>query len=146
MGLAHQRGNTVLLSYRKSSFSRIKERNAKRIQECIDSGKVQVLFDSMPVEFKEKSVLIEVKGEIREVPNDYVWVFAGGTPPNAFLEKIGVQLGTRDLTVESHDEAALKAKIFQSYVSQDLESSLPSLCIRTDRGAPAPPTGVPLSK
>jgi putative YpdA family bacillithiol system oxidoreductase len=123
MGLAHQRGNVVTLSYRKSSFSRIKERNAKRVQECIDGGKLQVLFDSMPVEIREKSVLIEVKGEVQEIPNDYVWVFAGGTPPNAFLEKIGVQLGVRDLTKEARDEAAFANTTVKSSPSLALEAS-----------------------
>src|SRR5437763_6078871 len=33
MGLGHQAGNQVTLSYRKEAFSRIKERNALRIQE-----------------------------------------------------------------------------------------------------------------
>src|SRR6476620_9528571 len=48
MGLAHQQGNQVTLSYRKESFIRLKERNAKRIQDCIHSGKVKVLFNSNP--------------------------------------------------------------------------------------------------
>ncbi len=107
MGLAHQKGNEVTLSYRKPGFSRIKERNAQRIQECLDSRKLRVIFNSNPVEIRDKSVLLEVEGEIRELPNDFVWVFAGGTPPNAFLEKLGVQLGAKDLTKEAHDEAAL---------------------------------------
>ncbi len=107
MGLAHQKGNRVTLSYRKPGFSRLKERNTKRIQECIDSGKVEVIFDSNPVEIREDSVVLDVKGEKRELENDYVWVFAGGTPPNAFLEKIGVRLGSRDLTKEAHDEAII---------------------------------------
>jgi thioredoxin reductase (NADPH) len=105
MGLAHQEGNEVTLSYRKPGFSRIKERNRKRIQECLDARKLTVLFHSNPVEVRDKTVLLEVKGAIQEIPNDYVWVFAGGTPPNAFLEKIGVQLGPKDLTREAHDEA-----------------------------------------
>ncbi len=105
MGLAHQKGNRVTLSYRKTGFSRLKERNAKRIQECIDSGNVQVIFESNPVEIRQDSVVVDVKGERRELPNDYVWVFAGGTPPNALLEKIGVRLGSRDMTKEAHDEA-----------------------------------------
>ena len=33
MGLAHQVGNTVTLSYRQANFSRIKDRNAKRIED-----------------------------------------------------------------------------------------------------------------
>src|SRR5467141_1267138 len=44
LGLAHQRGNRVTLSYRKDAFSRIKERNAQRIAEGAKSGKVQVIF------------------------------------------------------------------------------------------------------
>ena len=34
-------------------------------------------------------------------------VTAGGTPPNEFLQRIGVQLGPKDLTVEAGAEAKL---------------------------------------
>ncbi len=50
MGLARQTGNKVTLSYRKDSFSRIKERNVKRIEECMRSGQIRVAFNSMPVD------------------------------------------------------------------------------------------------
>jgi hypothetical protein len=43
MGLAQQPGNQVTLSYRKEVFSRIKERNAQHIEECIRAGRVNVL-------------------------------------------------------------------------------------------------------
>jgi thioredoxin reductase len=105
MGLAHQVGNQVTLSYRKEGFTRIKERNSQRMAECIRAKKVEVVFNSMPVEFKQDSVILEVQGEQREIPNDYVWIFAGGEPPNAFLKKIGVGFGTRDLTSEASQEA-----------------------------------------
>ncbi len=109
MGLAHQMGNQVSLSYRKDKFSRIKERNSQRIAECIRSGKIQVIFNSNPVEIKENSVVLDVNGETQEIPNDYVWVFAGGTPPNAFLEKIGVSFGALDMTLEASKEAKTAA-------------------------------------
>jgi thioredoxin reductase/NAD-dependent dihydropyrimidine dehydrogenase PreA subunit len=108
MGLAHQKGNKVVLSYRKDAFSRIKERNSQRIQECIDSNMLDVAFNSNPVEIKDKSVLLDVNGTKKELPNDYVWVFAGGIPPNAFLEKAGITLGHRDLTNEASDEAKMR--------------------------------------
>jgi thioredoxin reductase (NADPH) len=104
MGLAHQVGNKVTLSYRQPQFSRIKERNSQRIADCMKSGKVEVLFNSTPTEFKEQSVVIEVAGETREIPNDFVWIFAGGTPPNDFLKKIGVGFGARDMTKVASDE------------------------------------------
>jgi putative YpdA family bacillithiol system oxidoreductase len=104
MGLANQVGNQVTVSYRKEQFSRIKERNAKRIEECMKSGKVKVLFNSMPVEVRPESVIIEVAGQVHEIPNDYMWVFAGGTPPYEFLKKIGVQFGMHEMTVEASQE------------------------------------------
>jgi thioredoxin reductase len=64
-----------------------------------------VIFNSEPVEIREKSVILKVQGGKREIPNDFVWVFAGGTPPNAFLEKIGVQIGRVDLSAEAAAEA-----------------------------------------
>ena len=105
MGLACQSGNQVTLSYRSDRFSRIKERNAKRIEDFMRSGKLKVLFNSNPVEFKPESVLIEVRGSTQELSNDFVWIFAGGTPPTAFLKKIGVGFGSRDLTLEASKEA-----------------------------------------
>jgi thioredoxin reductase len=104
MGLANQKGNKVTLSYRKEAFSRIKERNVERIERNRKSGKVNVLFNSMPVEIKPESVAIEVNGVTQEIANDYVWVFAGGTPPNDFLKKIGLQFGMRDMTLEASKE------------------------------------------
>jgi len=105
MGLAYQVGNNVTLSYRKEAFSRIKERNAQRIEECLRKGKVKVIFKSAPVEFKQNSVVLDVNGKLQEIPNDSVWIFAGGEPPTAFLKKIGVGFGMRDMTLEASSEA-----------------------------------------
>jgi thioredoxin reductase/Pyruvate/2-oxoacid:ferredoxin oxidoreductase delta subunit len=100
MGLANQKGNQVTLSYRSERFSRIKERNAKRVEEYAKSGKVKVLFNSNPIEFKPESVILDVAGQQHEMPNDFVWIFAGGTPPTAFLKKVGIGFGSRDVTLE----------------------------------------------
>jgi thioredoxin reductase (NADPH) len=105
MGLGHQVGNQVTLSYRKEAFSRIKERNAQRIQESIRKGKVKVVFSSGPAEFKEKSVILDVEGKKEEISNDFVWIFAGGEPPTAFLKKIGIGFGNQDLTSTGSKEA-----------------------------------------
>ncbi len=111
MGLANQSGNQVTLSYRKETFLRIKERNAQRIEQCMRSGKVKVIFNSTPVEIKPESVILEVAGQRQELQNDFVWVFAGGTPPYEFLKKIGVGFGMRDLTAEAGNEAKQAAAL-----------------------------------
>jgi thioredoxin reductase len=50
-------------------------------------------------------VLIDIGGEIRELPNDFVWIFAGGTPPSDFLKAAGVTFGSTERT-EQHEELA----------------------------------------
>jgi len=108
MGLANQKGNVVTMSYRKEAFSRIKQRNVDRIQDCLRSGKIRAMFNSTPTEFKEASGVLEVSGKTEEIPNDFVWIFAGGEPPTAFLKKIGVSFGARDMTLEASNEVKLQ--------------------------------------
>jgi thioredoxin reductase (NADPH) len=105
MGLANQKGNEVTLSYRAERFSRIKERNAKRVEECIKSGKIRAIFNSNVVEFKPESVILDVAGQQQEIPNDFAWIFAGGTPPTAFLKKVGIGFGEVDVTLEASKAA-----------------------------------------
>jgi len=105
MGLGHQTGNHVTLCYRGERFSRIKERNVRRVDDCMRTGKLEVLFQTNPIEFKVDSVTLDVKGIRQEISNDFVWIFAGGTPPNEFLKKIGVGFAARDLTLEASKEA-----------------------------------------
>ncbi len=98
LGLAHQRGNRITLSYRRDAFSRLKSRNEQRIAEAARRRRVTVLFNSAPLEVRPSSVILDVQGERRELPNEFVWVFAGGTPPTAFLERIGVATGMQGLS------------------------------------------------
>ena len=100
MGLANQHGNRVVLSYRQGSFSRIKQRNAQRVEACIREKKIDVLFNSNVISIKNASVSIDVSGQVKEIPNDYVWVFAGGIPAHDFLKKVGISFGVADMTKE----------------------------------------------
>jgi len=110
LGLAHQPGNKVTLSYRGEAFTRLKERNARRLREATAARQLTVLLESQPVAVLPHAVVLSVHGERRELANDYMWIFAGGTPPTAFLNKIGVRAGLRDLTAEVESEAAALAR------------------------------------
>jgi thioredoxin reductase len=93
LGLAEQRGNEVTLSYRREAFSRLKKRNEDRITQATRRRRLTVAFSSHPVEIRRDAVVLEAAGKQRVLPADYVWVFAGGTPPRDFLERIGVEMG-----------------------------------------------------
>jgi len=83
----------VSLSYRKDKFGRIKPNNLKKISEAIDSGKINMIFNSNVTEILDNSVKLEVnQTETIELKNDLVYIFAGGELPTKFLEKIGIKI------------------------------------------------------
>ena len=55
----------------------------------------------MPTEFRQGSVVIDVGGAIREIPNDFVWIFAGGIPPTDFLKATGIAFGAMDVSART---------------------------------------------
>lgn len=96
IGLSRQPGNVVTLSYRREKLVRLKKKNQDALDALLAAGKVRPLFSSQPVEIGAESVRLRVAGrEPREVevPNDWVFVFAGGVPPFDFLRKLGVRFG-----------------------------------------------------
>jgi thioredoxin reductase/Pyruvate/2-oxoacid:ferredoxin oxidoreductase delta subunit len=93
IGLARQRGNKVTLSYRREKLVRIKQKNELRISEIMSKGRAKPLFGSEVTEILPDSVRLRMGERSIELPNDYVFVFAGGEPPFAFLRQIGVRFG-----------------------------------------------------
>ncbi|MCM2271232.1 MAG: NAD(P)-binding domain-containing protein [candidate division Zixibacteria bacterium] len=93
VGLARQSGNVVCISYRKSSFFRVKKKNEDAITTLIAAGKLTALFDSQVLQIKPKSVVIQCKDGPREIPNDYVIVQVGGIPPHDMLKQMGITFG-----------------------------------------------------
>ncbi len=93
VGLARQKGNKVFVSYRKAKFFRIKKKNEDRILSMIKKGKVIPIFNSHVKEIRVHSVVIQTEAEIKEIPNDYVFIFAGGLPPFEMLKKMGIRFG-----------------------------------------------------
>ncbi|NUN70567.1 MAG: NAD(P)-binding domain-containing protein, partial [Bacteroidetes bacterium] len=90
IGLASQQGNTVTLSYRKEEFTRIKERNRQYIEDFNRRKKVRVLFNSEVTAIRGNEVAFSTTTGPVILPNDYVFIFAGGELPYPFLKSIGV--------------------------------------------------------
>ena len=93
VGLARQPGNRVTISYRKPKFFRMKKKNEDRISEMINRKDITPIFDSNVTEILPESVKIDKAGETIEIPNDYVFIFAGGIPPFKMLKDIGIAFG-----------------------------------------------------
>jgi thioredoxin reductase/NAD-dependent dihydropyrimidine dehydrogenase PreA subunit len=97
IGLANQTSNTVTMSYRKENFFRLKSRNEQRIRDYMAQKRIQVVFSSdvRAIEPEAVTLIIERQGRKQDlrVPNDYVFIFAGGDPPYPLLKQIGIRFG-----------------------------------------------------
>src|SRR5712692_3078040 len=70
----------------------------------LDEGEMGRIFNSQVLDITPGAVVLEVNGSSQRIPNDCVWVFAGGEPTTAFLKKIGIGFGPLDLTSEGSKE------------------------------------------
>ena len=93
LGLARQRGNRVTLSYRREKLVRIKKKNENRIAELLANRRIEGAFNTDVEEIAPASVRLKTPGGTRELPNDYVFVFAGGEPPFELLRQMGIRFG-----------------------------------------------------
>ncbi len=93
IGLARQPGTRVSLCYRRPKLVRIKKKNEERIAGLLASGRVHGLFSTDVAEIAGASVRLRTPAGIRELPNDYVFVCAGGEPPFELLRAAGVRFG-----------------------------------------------------
>ncbi|GAB4331376.1 MAG: hypothetical protein Kow0037_07920 [Calditrichia bacterium] len=96
VGLARQPGNCVYISYRKPRFFRIKKKNEENINSQIKRKKIKPLFETTVGEIKKDSVILNTNEGILEIPNDFVFIFAGGIPPFDLLKGIGIRFGEGD--------------------------------------------------
>jgi len=97
IALADQTGNTVRLIYRSSAFSRLKPQNLDTLTEYQNEQKIDVMLQSQVTENNPNFIKV-VSSETNieyELPNDYLFIFAGGILPTAFLKETGIQIDTK---------------------------------------------------
>lgn len=89
--------NQVTLSYRGESFGRIKVGNNQKIKEAISSRQIDVRFNTNLKSIEEDKVKIAdlLSGEVTDLENDLVYIFAGGELPTQFLEKAGIKISKK---------------------------------------------------
>lgn len=86
--------NQVTLSYRGEAFGRIKVANNQKIKEAIAQKQIDVRFNTNLKSIEDDKVKIVdlLSGEVTDLTNDLVYIFAGGELPTQFLEKAGIKV------------------------------------------------------
>ena len=88
--------NEVKISYRKDTFSRIKPKNRERLNYMVGMDKLEVIYNSNLTEIELDKVKLKYgDGNVSELKNDLVYIFAGGELPTKFLQKTGVEITKR---------------------------------------------------
>jgi thioredoxin reductase len=89
--------NKVRQLVRTETLTRCKPKNRERITKANEEGKVNLMFSSSLISIGDTHCLIKTENddEAIEVPNDLVYIFAGGILPTAFLEKPGIKITKR---------------------------------------------------
>lgn len=100
IALALQKTNRVSISYRQAEFSKIKERNAAHLREQVRNKRVTLIMNSSVKEIQQDRVILTTPGGTLELPNEQVFVCAGGELPFAQLTSMGIQFH-RQLLAES---------------------------------------------
>jgi len=96
LGLAHQEGNEVTISYRKENFFRLKARNESHIEEAMAKGLLNAVFSSNPKKITDNAVTLQSPDSTVEIENDYTFIFAGGELPFPLLNSIGIEFGKKN--------------------------------------------------
>jgi thioredoxin reductase (NADPH) len=93
VGLSRQGKNQVALSYRREKIVRIKRANEERLAPLARSQRVRLLLPSEVRAIHGDTVDLSVGTDEMALPNDYVFVFAGGEAPLPLLRRAGVRFG-----------------------------------------------------
>ncbi len=85
------KNNKVTLSYRKSEFFRLTKENREEIKK----SNINFIFESNLIMINDKNVELDIKGEIKNLEFDYIFILIGFNLPKSFLDKIGVEVEDR---------------------------------------------------
>jgi thioredoxin reductase/NAD-dependent dihydropyrimidine dehydrogenase PreA subunit len=105
VGLAKQPGTRVHLAYRGTQFQRVKDRNLDKLEAAVKAGTITLLLQSEVREIRRGQVLLDQGGTLSVLPTDDVVVRIGGEAPFEFLERLGVRLVEKDLSLGAEVEA-----------------------------------------
>jgi len=89
--------NEVILSYRRDQFNRLKPKNLANINEALEKRQLEVRFNTQVNAIHPSYIDLQNENEehVEQIPNDLIYIFAGGELPTKFLEKVGIKITRR---------------------------------------------------
>ncbi len=90
LALGSEPGTTVTLSYRGQGFHRVAEKSRKQLAAEVAGGRIELVLESNLREIRPDAVVLGVQDQERSLPNDAVFIFAGGILPRDLLKEAGV--------------------------------------------------------
>ncbi len=103
LALAEQEGNVVTLLTRGASVTRPRQANRERLERATARGEITLMTDAQVHSILEHEVHVRIvsdespaPGKLWSVPNDDVFVMAGGIAPQGLLNQAGVSFDPAD--------------------------------------------------
>ena len=92
IGLAHQTGTRVALSYRGGEFKRGKRRNVEEVRRLAAAGRIELCWHTevAAIDVGRVELRSTVGGSSRSLGVDAVFVMIGNLPPTGLLQAFGV--------------------------------------------------------
>jgi thioredoxin reductase (NADPH) len=101
LALGRSGRNRVTLAYRGEEFTRLRDRNREQMVAAEREGHLTVLRQTNLLGVKSDAVLLNCSGKLKELKNQYVFILIGGTSPEEFLQKTGVDIVEKELSAQT---------------------------------------------
>lgn len=86
--------NKVTLLVRGGVLDRCNDDNKDRINKMVDQGLVEIKYNTATKAIESDKLIITENGEDKEIPNDFLFIFAGAIMPYKFLMGLGIEIET----------------------------------------------------
>lgn len=92
---AKKLGNTVKLLVRGKALSRTNEDNVTIINKMQSEGLIEICYETSIKDIQPDKITIDKKGELQDIRNDFIFVFAGNIKPYKQLGELGIKIETK---------------------------------------------------
>lgn len=120
-----QKGAKVTMAIRGSAlYEKVKYWILPNIQNRIKEGSIAAHFDTIVIEIKEKSVVLQNDQDTFEIQNDYVLAMTGYRPNYNFLQDIGISIQNDAYQTPLHDPDTLETNMPDIYMAGVMNGGL----------------------